>query len=71
MATKKKRTRRAVKRRRTPEEHEAATEKLLMQWEAKLDQAISKVQHYRKELKQARAVIARRMSDEVFGEGMD
>lgn len=68
MATKKKRTRRAVKRRRTPKQHEAACEKLLMQWEAKLDQAIGKVQHYRKELKQARAAIARQTADEVFGE---
>lgn len=62
----KKRTRRAVKARRTLEEQEAAAEKLLTQWEAKLDTAISKVQFYRKELKNVRKRQAKRISAKVF-----
>lgn len=64
----KKRTRRAVKARRTLEEQEAAAEKKLTEWEAKLDAAISKVQFYRKELKQVRKKRARKIGDDVFGD---
>lgn len=62
----KKRTRRAVKARRTLEEQEAAAEKLLTQWEGKLDTAISKVQFYRRELKNVRKRQAKQASAKVF-----
>ncbi len=64
----KKRTRRAVKARRTLVEQEQFTEKHLTNWEGKLDQAIGKVQHYRRELKAVRAKQARELADQVFEE---
>ena len=63
----KKRTRRAVNGRRTLEERECAAEKHLDAWLTKMDQAMTKVKHYQKELKKARKMQAQEKSKEVFG----
>lgn len=68
MTIKKKRTRRAVKARRSIDEREAFAHKLYEEWWTKLERAMSKVQFYRGELNQARKDRAKAMADEVFGD---
>lgn len=62
----KKRTRRAVKARRTLEQRESLAVQKIDEWLAETKRALSKVDYYQRELKAVRRLMAVRAADAVF-----
>ena len=62
-----KRTRRAVRGRRTLDEREAAANLKLDEWMGKMRFAMNKVEHYRSEANAVRTARAKATADGVFG----